>query len=52
MKRHVPHDHGQRGFIPLLISVFLLVAILAYLVYLRVAHAHHATTGMNLLEFF
>jgi hypothetical protein len=32
--------HEEAGFIPLLIGVFLFVATLAYLVYLRVASAH------------
>gem|GEM_PF-2653458 len=38
---YTPQKQGnQHGFIPLMICVFLFVASLAYLVYLRVAHAH------------
>jgi hypothetical protein len=33
-------EERQAGFIPLLVGVFLFVATLAYLVYLRVASAH------------
>jgi hypothetical protein len=32
---------NQSGFIPLLIAVLLIVAVLIYLVYTRVLHAQH-----------